>query len=81
LYSAGAPAEIVAPDVLAKNTTNEVLRIVKQDKDIKGGNNKKILDLVEAENSAEFRFSPDDPACRRQELEQSHAGATAKLGQ
>ncbi len=45
--SLGAAAEIVPPDVLAKNTTNEVLRIVKQDKDIKSGNNKKILDLVE----------------------------------
>jgi phospholipid transport system substrate-binding protein len=45
--SLGAAAEILPPDVLAKNTTNEVLRIVKQDKDIKSGNNKKILDLVE----------------------------------
>lgn len=56
VYSAGAPAEIVAPDVLAKNTTNEVLRIVKQDKDIKGGNNKKILDLVEEKILPNFDF-------------------------
>ncbi len=47
VYSFAAAAEIVPPDVLAKNTTNEVLRIVKQDKEIKSGNSKKILDLVE----------------------------------
>jgi len=47
VYTLGAAAEVVPPDVLAKSTTNEVLRIVKQDKDIKSGNNKKILDLVE----------------------------------
>jgi len=46
-FSLGASAQIIPPDVLAKNTTNDVLRIVKQDKDIKSGNNKKILDLVE----------------------------------
>jgi phospholipid transport system substrate-binding protein len=47
VFAAGATADVLAPDVLARNTTNEVIRIVKQDKDIKNGNNKKILDLVE----------------------------------
>lgn len=56
VYSAGALAEVVAPDVLAKNTTNEVLRIVKQDKDIKGGNSKKMLDLVEEKVLPNFDF-------------------------
>ena len=56
VYSLGAAAEIVPPDLLAKNTTNEVLRIVKQDKDIKGGNNKKILDLVEEKILPNFDF-------------------------
>jgi phospholipid transport system substrate-binding protein len=46
----------VAPDVLAKNTTNEVLRIVRQDKDIKGGSTKKILDLVEQKILPNFDF-------------------------
>jgi phospholipid transport system substrate-binding protein len=55
-FSATAAADIVPPDVLAKNTTNEVLRIVKQDKDIKGGNNKKILDLVEEKILPNFDF-------------------------
>jgi len=47
LFALSATADILPPDVLAKNTTNEVLRIVKQDKDIKSGNTRKILDLVE----------------------------------
>jgi len=52
-----APArDETAPDVLAKNTTNEVLRIVKQDKDIKNGNSKKILGLVEQKILPNFDF-------------------------
>lgn len=46
----------MAPDVLARNTTNEVLRIVKQDKDIKNGNNAKILSLVEQKVLPNFDF-------------------------
>ncbi|MEW5787930.1 MAG: ABC transporter substrate-binding protein [Pseudomonadota bacterium] len=51
-----ASAEVVAPDVLARNTTNEVLRIVKQDKDLKNGNTKKILGLVEEKILPHFDF-------------------------
>lgn len=46
----------VAPDALARNTTNEVLRIVRQDKDIKNGNSRKILDLVEQKILPNFDF-------------------------
>jgi ABC-type transporter MlaC component len=67
--------EIVPPDVLAKNTTNEVLRIVKQDKDIKSGNNKKILDLVEEKILPNFDFR-QMTRLRSAKLEQGHAGAT-----
>lgn len=56
VLSFSAVAEILPPDVLAKNTTNDVLRIVKQDKDIKSGNNKKILDLVEQKILPNFDF-------------------------
>jgi phospholipid transport system substrate-binding protein len=45
-----------APDVLARDTTNEVLRIVRQDKDIKSGNSKKVLDLVEQKILPHFDF-------------------------
>ncbi len=46
----------IAPDVLARNTTNEVLRIVKQDKDIKSGNSAKVLNLVEQKILPNFDF-------------------------
>ena len=56
VFTLSATADVIPPDVLAKNTTNDVLRIVKQDKDIKGGNNKKILDLVEKVILPNFDF-------------------------
>ncbi|OYY92566.1 MAG: hypothetical protein B7Y41_15410 [Hydrogenophilales bacterium 28-61-23] len=56
VFALGAVAEVMPPDVLAKNTTNDVLRIVKQDKEIKGGNNKKILALVEEKILPNFDF-------------------------
>jgi phospholipid transport system substrate-binding protein len=56
MFSFGAAAEGISPDVLARNTTNDVLRIVKQDKDIKNGNTKKILDLVEQKILPNFDF-------------------------
>ncbi len=49
-------AEVVPPDVLARNTTNDVLRIVKQDKELKNGNTKKILSLVEEKILPNFDF-------------------------
>ena len=39
------------------NTAQEVLAIVRQDKDIQGGNKAKILDLVEAKILPHFNFN------------------------
>lgn len=52
-----AQAEIVAPDALISTTVQEVLTIVKQDKDIQAGNQKKILDLVDAKVLPHFDFT------------------------
>jgi phospholipid transport system substrate-binding protein len=51
-----AQAEMVAPDELIKTTAQDVLVIVKQDKDIQAGNQKKILDLVDAKVLPHFDF-------------------------
>lgn len=51
-----AQAEAVAPDELIKATAQDVLAIVKQDKDIQAGNQKKILDLVDAKVLPHFDF-------------------------
>lgn len=51
-----ANAEIVAPDTLMQNTVQEVLAIVKQDKDIQAGNKEKVLVLVDAKIVPHFDF-------------------------
>ena len=54
--SLGARAEMPEPDILIKNTVQDVLSIVKQDKDIQAGNQKKILELVDAKVLPHFDF-------------------------
>ena len=56
-WSAASGAADTPPDVLVKATAQDVLAIVKQDKDIQGGNTKKVLDLVEAKVLPHFDFS------------------------
>jgi phospholipid transport system substrate-binding protein len=51
-----AQADIVAPDTLMQNTVQEVLAIVKQDKDIQAGNKEKVLALVDAKIVPHFDF-------------------------
>ncbi len=51
-----AQAEATAPDELIKGTAQDVLEIVKQDKDIQAGNQKKILELVDAKVLPHFDF-------------------------
>lgn len=52
----GARADMPAPDALIRDTAQEVLTIIKQDKDIQSGNQKKVLDLVEAKVLPHFDF-------------------------
>jgi len=52
-----ARAEMVAPDALIAVTVQDVLSIVKQDKDIQAGNQKKILALVDAKVLPHFDFT------------------------
>ena len=52
----GVYAEVMPPDVLIKNTVQEVLTIVKQDKDIRAGDKKKTLALVDAKVLPNFDF-------------------------
>lgn len=52
-----ARAEIIAPDALIKSTADEVIAIIKQDKDIQAGNQKKTLALVDAKVLPHFNFA------------------------
>lgn len=49
-------ADALAPDALAKSVTDEVLAIVRADKDIQSGNKKKVLQLVESKVAPHFNF-------------------------
>lgn len=51
-----AVAAEIAPDVLVKETAQDVLAIVKKDKDIQAGNKKKIYELVDAKVLPHFDF-------------------------
>ena len=50
-------ADIVPPDVLVRDTSKDVLEIVKKDKDIQAGDRKKLLDLVETRILPHFDFT------------------------
>jgi phospholipid transport system substrate-binding protein len=57
LLSTAIFAADLPPDVLAKNTTQEVLAILRADKDIQGGNVQKVYDLVEDKVLPHFDFN------------------------
>lgn len=52
-----AQAQSQAPDALAKSVTEEVLAVIRADKDIQAGNQKKVLELVEAKILPHFNFT------------------------
>lgn len=54
-FSVNAQEE--APDALVKTVTNEVLEIVRKDKDIQNGNTRKAIDLVEVKVLPHFNFA------------------------
>jgi len=47
-FASASFAQAEAPDVLVKRISKEVLDVAKTDKDIQAGNQKKVIDLVEA---------------------------------
>lgn len=56
LFTGTAQAAEMAPDVLVKETAQDVLAIIKKDKDIQAGSQKKLHDLVEAKVLPHFDF-------------------------
>lgn len=49
-------AELVPPDVLAKSVTDDVLAVLRSDKEIQAGNVRKVVDLVEKQVLPHFDF-------------------------
>jgi len=56
-FSTPVLAADTPPDVLARSTTQEVLAILKQDKEIQSGNLNKVYQLVEAKILPNFDFN------------------------
>jgi len=52
-----AAAQDTAPDVLVKSVTLEVVDIVAKDKEIKGGNHRKMIAVIEAKVLPHFNFA------------------------
>ena len=52
-----AHAEVMAPDVLIKSTVDDVITIIKHDKGIQAGDQKKIIALVDAKVLPHFDFA------------------------
>lgn len=57
LLAGSAFANEEAPDALVKRVTDEVLNIVRSDKDIQSGNTRKAVELVEAKVLPHFNFT------------------------
>jgi phospholipid transport system substrate-binding protein len=55
--ASAAPAQTTAPDVLVRSVTQEVLGVIKQDKDIQAGNRRKTIALVEEKVLPHFNFT------------------------
>ncbi|MGH8621043.1 MAG: MlaC/ttg2D family ABC transporter substrate-binding protein [Burkholderiales bacterium] len=51
-----AAQNMTPPDALAKSVTDEVLAVLRADKDIQAGNQKKVVDLVEKKVLPHFNF-------------------------
>ncbi len=51
-----AGAQVLAPDVLLRTVTLDVLEVIRQDKDIQAGNPAKVADLVEMKILPHFDF-------------------------
>jgi phospholipid transport system substrate-binding protein len=56
VVSGSAVAQDAGPDALVKKVTDDVLTVVRQDKDIQNGNTNKAIDLVETKVSPHFNF-------------------------
>ena len=52
-----AMAQGLAPDALARSVTDEVLALIRSDKELQAGNQKKLLDLVDAKVLPHFSFA------------------------
>ena len=56
-FTGSSPAQDVAPDVLVKNVTLEVVDLIAKDKEIKAGSRAKLIEVIEAKVLPHFNFT------------------------
>lgn len=69
-----AAASALAPDALARSVTEEVVQILRTDKDLQAGNQKKARDLIESKIAPHFNF----PSMTRLALGKNWSAANAE---
>ena len=52
----GVLAQELAPDVLVKNVTTEVVELIAKDKEIRSGSRAKLIEVIEAKVLPHFNF-------------------------
>jgi phospholipid transport system substrate-binding protein len=57
LIAPAVHADDIAPDTMVRGVTNEVLEIVRKDKELQSGNTRKAIDLVQAKVLPHFNFT------------------------
>ena len=79
VLSAGARAQDMAPDVLVKNVTLEVVGILQKDKDIQKGDRKKVIALIETKVLPHFNFQAMTASAVGRNWDKANAEQKARL--
>jgi phospholipid transport system substrate-binding protein len=72
-------AQDLAPDVLVKNVTLEVIDLIAKDRDIKAGDHKKVIDLIEVKVLPHFNFAGMTAMAVGQNWKQANAEQKKRL--
>ena len=81
LSISSAFAQEDSPDTLIKKVTEEVLTIVRQDKDIQNGNTRKAIELVEVKVLPHFNFQRMTALAMGKEWNKANAEQKARLSE
>ena len=76
---AQAQSEILAPDLLVKTVTLEVVDIIQKDKDIQKGDRKKVIALIEAKVLPHFNFQSMTASAAGRNWDKASAEQKARL--
>ena len=81
VLAGGAQAQEMAPDVLVKNVTLEVVDILQKDKDIQKGDRKKVIALIETKVLPHFNFQAMTASAVGRNWNKANAEQKARLAE